>query len=174
MFRAISWLPTEPSARLRVVSLVVAVCSSTALAIVAEMKSTCAITSQISAMAFIDRRVSTWIFSSFLLISSVALAVSLASSFTSLATTAKPLPASPARAASMVALSARSLVYGAIVVMTLITLPISALLSPSFVIVTFVSLAVVTAALATRAEDCALTEISRMLALISSVPAATS
>ena len=38
--------------------------------------------------------------------SSVARAVSWDSSLTSLATTAKPLPSSPARAASMVALSA--------------------------------------------------------------------
>ena len=43
-------------------------------------------------------------------ISSVALAVWLASALTSEATTAKPLPASPARAASIVALSASRLV----------------------------------------------------------------
>jgi hypothetical protein len=44
------------------------------------------------------------------LISSVAFAVWLASDLTSLATTANPLPASPARAASIVALSASRLV----------------------------------------------------------------
>ena len=54
--------------------------------------------------------VSTWIASIFWLMSSVALAVCLASSLTSLATTAKPLPASPARAASIVAFSASRLV----------------------------------------------------------------
>ncbi len=43
-------------------------------------------------------------------ISSVALAVWLARFLTSWATTAKPLPASPARAASMVAFSASRLV----------------------------------------------------------------
>src|SRR4026207_1932821 len=43
-------------------------------------------------------------------VSSVALAVCTASDFTSEATTAKPRPASPARAASMVALSASKLV----------------------------------------------------------------
>ena len=48
------------------------------------------------------------------LISSVALRVSLASAFTSLATTAKVRPCSPARMASMVALSARILVVSAI------------------------------------------------------------
>ena len=40
---------------------------------------------------------------------------------TSLATTAKPLPASPARAASMVALSARRLVWDAISLIRLTT-----------------------------------------------------
>jgi len=54
----------------------------------------------------------------FLAISSVARAVSLASSFTSLATTAKPLPASPARAASIVAFSASRLVCCAMEVIT--------------------------------------------------------
>jgi len=46
-------------------------------------------------------------------ISSVAFAVCEASAFTSCATTAKPLPASPARAASIVALSASRLVCAA-------------------------------------------------------------
>ncbi len=72
--------------------------------------------------------------------SSVALAVSLASSFTSLATTAKPLPASPARAASIVAFSASRLVCWAIDVITLMTLPMSALLSPSLATVVLVVL----------------------------------
>jgi hypothetical protein len=48
-----------------------------------------------------------------LVISPVALAVCTASDFTSDATTAKPRPASPARAASMVALSASRLVCSA-------------------------------------------------------------
>ena len=47
-------------------------------------------------------------------LSSVAFAVWFASDFTSEATTAKPLPASPARAASMVAFSASRLVCSAI------------------------------------------------------------
>ena len=57
-------------------------------------------------------------------ISSVALAVCTASDFTSEATTAKPLPASPARAASMVALSASRLVCAAMARISLITSPI--------------------------------------------------
>ncbi len=47
--------------------------------------------------------VAPWISPIWVRISSVAFAVWLASDFTSLATTAKPLPASPARAASIVA-----------------------------------------------------------------------
>ena len=58
-------------------------------------------------------------------ISSVAFAVWLASDLTSEATTAKPRPASPARAASMVALSASRLVCSAIAVISLTTSPIS-------------------------------------------------
>jgi len=60
-------------------------------------------------------------------ISPVALPVWAASVLTSWATTAKPLPASPARAASMVAFSASRLVCWAMPVITLITCPISAL-----------------------------------------------
>ncbi|GAB3846461.1 hypothetical protein GCM10027610_064570 [Dactylosporangium cerinum] len=54
--------------------------------------------------------VSSWIAWTRREMSSVARAVSWARSFTSDATTAKPLPASPARAASIVALSARRFV----------------------------------------------------------------
>ena len=53
--------------------------------------------------------VAPWISLICTLISSVAFAVWLASDLTSLATTANPLPASPARAASIVALSASRL-----------------------------------------------------------------
>ena len=63
--------------------------------------------------------------------SSVARAVSWARSLTSPATTAKPLPDSPARAASMVALRASRLVCSAMLVITLITSPISWLEVPS-------------------------------------------
>ena len=58
-------------------------------------------------------------------ITSVALPVSLASSFTSDATPAKPLPASPARAASTAAFSASRLVWKAISSMTRMILEIS-------------------------------------------------
>ena len=55
--------------------------------------------------------------------SSVAFAVPRASSLTSLATTAKPLPNSPARAASMVALSASRLVWLAMSLISTTTSP---------------------------------------------------
>ena len=57
--------------------------------------------------------VADWISPILLRISSVALAVCWASCLTSEATTAKPLPASPARADSIVALSASRLVWAA-------------------------------------------------------------
>ena len=58
-------------------------------------------------------------------ISSVACCVCTASAFTSEATTAKPRPASPARAASMVELSASRVVWRAIEAIRLMTLPIA-------------------------------------------------
>ena len=65
-------------------------------------------------MADAVSRTAFWMPTIWLRISLVARAVWLASSLTSLATTAKPRPASPARAASMVALSASSEVWPAI------------------------------------------------------------
>ncbi|MEY9924456.1 hypothetical protein ABIF99_010771 [Bradyrhizobium japonicum] len=69
---------------------------------------------------------SRWSASIFLVISSVAPWVCTASAFTSVATTAKPLPAAPARAASMVELSASSVVCRAIWAIRLTTLPMAA------------------------------------------------
>ena len=82
-------------------------------------------------IAVIAARASPWIATTFWPISSVAAAVPFASSLTSFATTANPLPASPARAASIVALSARRFVCSAMDVITLMTSPISAEESPS-------------------------------------------
>ncbi len=95
--------------------------------------------------------------------SSVALAVSRASSFTSLATTANPLPASPARAASIVALRASRLVCSAIDVITFTTLPISVLEWPSAFIAALVEPARSTACRAVVAASCALRAMSWML-----------
>ena len=69
-------------------------------------------------MALTALPVSAWMASTRRAMSSVARAVSCESSLTSLATTAKPFPASPARAASMVALRASRLVCSAIEVIT--------------------------------------------------------
>ena len=77
--------------------------------------------------------------------SSVARAVSWASSLTSLATTAKPLPASPARAASIVALRASRLVCSAMPLISLMTVAISCEESPSLPTVWVVVSATVTA-----------------------------
>ena len=57
--------------------------------------------------------VSAWIASTRLTMSAVAVPVSAARSLTSLATTANPRPASPARAASIVALRASIVVWPA-------------------------------------------------------------
>ncbi len=88
---------------------------------------------------------------------------------TSLATTAKPLPASPARAASIVALSASRLVCSAIALITLMTLSISALERPSLSMIVEVDDAASTAAEATRAASQAEDEISAIDAVSSSV-----
>ena len=106
MFWAISLLPLAASAMLRLISSVVAVCSSTALAMVFWMSLIWLMILPIWAIASTAPLVSPWMASILRLMSSVALAVCLASSLTSLATTANPLPASPARAASIVAFRA--------------------------------------------------------------------
>ena len=105
--------------------------------------------------------------------SSVAFAVSCARSFTSFATTAKPLPASPARAASIVAFNANRFVCSAIDVITFTTVEISADDTPSFATVSFVRDATSTAEPATRAASFAFCAISRIDAPISSAPVAT-
>ena len=105
--------------------------------------------------------------------SSVARAVSWAKSLTSDATTAKPLPASPARAASMVAFRASRLVCSAIEVISLITLPISAEDSPSCRTVSVARAASSTATAAICAASLVFCEISRIDRPISSEPAAT-
>jgi hypothetical protein len=85
-------------------------CSSTAAAIVDWKSAIWSITSLSSSIAVTAASDWSVIWPIVLTISRDACSVLLASSLTSLATTAKPLPASPARAASMVALSASRLV----------------------------------------------------------------
>ena len=86
-------------------------------------------------------------------ISPVALAVCSASAFTSEATTAKPRPASPARAASMVALSASRLVCPAIVLISSTTSPMRAAAFDNSLTRSLVLRACSTASLAIRADS---------------------
>jgi hypothetical protein len=74
-------------------------------------------------MASAASRATRWISSTCAPMVSVASAVCVARFFTSEATTAKPRPVAPARAASMAALSASSRVWFATSVMTVTTLP---------------------------------------------------
>ena len=148
---------------LRLISLVVTDCSSTAAAIFVCRSSIRSMTLPISAIAATARRVSPCMASILPPISSVARAVSRASSLTSLATTAKPLPASPARAASIVALRASRFVCSAIDVITFTTLPISVLEWPRAFIVDDVVPAMSTACRAVAAAAWAFLAISWML-----------
>ncbi len=75
-------------------------------------------------MELTTRMFSVWTSLTISAIFSAEVAVSVASLRTSSATTAKPRPASPARAASMVAFRARRLVCWAILVMTSTMVPI--------------------------------------------------
>ncbi len=95
--------------------------------------------------------------------SSVAAAVCLASSLTSVATTANPLPASPARAASIVAFRAKRLVCSAMSWMTSMTLPISLAAAPNSAIWALPSPARPAAVPATLAACSALRATSVML-----------
>ena len=92
-----------------------------------------------------------------------------ASSFTSPATTANPLPASPARAASMVAFRARSLVCSEISPITRVTSLISPAACSRTVMALLAAPAFSRAVLVTRVPCSALAPISAILALISSV-----
>src|SRR5262249_13129525 len=109
-----------------------------------------------------------WIAPTWLAISSVAFEVWPASDFTSEATTAKPFPAAPARAASMVALSASRLVCPAIARIRPTTSPIWVAASPSSDMVRTVRRASVTARPATAVERVACSAMPAMDAASSS------
>jgi hypothetical protein len=111
------------------ISFVDAPCSFTASEMDVAMPLTCSIVWPIPPIAFTALPVAVWISEIWEAISSVAFAVWSARDLTSEATTAKPLPASPARAASMVALSASRFVWLAI---SLIRLTISPIFSAAF------------------------------------------
>ena len=100
---AISLAADAVSATLRAISAVAAACSSTAAAIEPAMALISPIVCSIRMTAATETPVALRTSPMCWAISSVDRAVWVASAFTSDATTAKPLPASPARAASMVA-----------------------------------------------------------------------
>ncbi|MGY4362195.1 hypothetical protein ACVW0J_008688 [Bradyrhizobium sp. i1.7.7] len=101
-------------------------CSSTAAATVDEISDSRSMVPLISRIEPTDSSVAAWMPETCWAISPVAFAVCSASAFTSEATTAKPRPASPARAASIVAFSASRLVWPAIVLISSTTSPIRA------------------------------------------------
>ncbi|MGY4409465.1 hypothetical protein ACVWW4_001201 [Bradyrhizobium sp. LB7.1] len=108
-----SWVASAVCETLRAISAVAAPCSSIAAPIEVAIRLTSSMVAVMPPMASTASLVAPWICAILSPISRVASAVWLASDFTSEATTAKPRPASPARAASMVALSASRLVCAA-------------------------------------------------------------
>src|ERR1700723_1210701 len=116
----------EAVATFPVISLVVWFCSATAPLTFSNTGRIAWIACEIRCTASTDPAASRCSASIFFLISSVASWVCTASALTSEATTAKPRPAAPARAASMVELSASSVVCLAICAIRLTTLPIAA------------------------------------------------
>src|SRR5829696_2013254 len=124
-------------------------------------------------IAWTASRVAPWIAAICAAISSVALPVWVASAFTSEATTAKPRPASPACAASIVALRARRLVWPAIAWMSCTTSTIFEAASASPRTIASVRSASTTARPA-MFEDCVIwCDISATVTEISSAAAAT-
>src|SRR3954471_21000073 len=108
--RETCWVPSDACWILREISCVAAPCCSTAAAMVEANSDSCSIVPLMSRIALTDSCVAAWMPEICWPISPVAFAVCSANAFTSDATTANPRPASPARAASMVALRASRLV----------------------------------------------------------------
>jgi len=106
-------------------------------------------------------------------ISSVARAVSRASFLTSAATTAKPRPASPARAASIVAFSASRFVCAAMTEISLTTLPMRSDSRASSAMVCLACCVSLTLSRAAFEASCTWRRISLAVAESSSVAAAT-
>src|SRR5580704_3251148 len=170
---AASLVPTAASRMLRDMSPVAALCSSTAAAIAAEISEICWIVPLISLIAATESCVALCMPAICVEMSPVALAVCAASALTSWATTAKPRPASPARAASMVALSASRLVCSAIAVISWTTSPMRLAAADSSFTRASVFSACATASAAIWLDFCTCRPISAIEEVISSVAAAT-
>ena len=138
-----------------------------------EISSISPIVRSISFTAATAVRETDWISSIWRPISSVALAVCPARFLTSLATTAKPLPASPARAASIVAFSASRLVCAAISEIRVTTSPIRVMASDRVEMVRCVYSLFSTALLLTVLPWLTCVAISRMDAVSCSTAEAT-
>ena len=145
-------VPAAACCTLRAISRVAEPCSSTAAAIVVAIPLISRMVSLMPPMATTQSPVADWIAVTWPAISSVALAVWLASPLTSAATTAKPRPASPARAASMVAFSASRLVWLAMALIRRSTSPIFSLAAVRLATISVVCPALTTAASATPLE----------------------
>src|SRR6185437_1692111 len=158
---------------LREISWVAAPCSWTAAAIAVATSLTSPMMPPMLLMASMASPATFWMSAICSEISSVAFAVWLASDFTSDATTAKPRPASPARAASMVAFSASRLVCAAMVLIRPTTSPIRPADFASPCTVPSVSRAWLTARLAIPAACAACWLISLIEALNSTEAEAT-
>ena len=124
MLELISVTPFAATCMLDEMLCVTEACSSTEAAIADEISLMREIVCVMASMTLTALVVVPWTSAICALISSVAFAVWVARLYTSDATTAKPRPASPARAASMVALSASRLVCSAMLLMSLTTSPI--------------------------------------------------
>src|SRR6266702_4328178 len=166
-------VPSAARWTLREISCVAEPCCPTEVEIAAEISEIRPIVVPISLIAATESRVADWMSEICWLISSVAFAVCSASDFTSDATTAKPRPASPARAASMVAFSASRLVWPAMVWMRSTTSPIRLAACDSSLMRESVFCAWLTASPAIRAEVSTWRLISPIEDASSSLAAAT-
>ena len=165
-----SLVPPAACWMLRAISRVAAPCSSTAAAIAVVTSLISPIVVEMLRIADTAVVVTSCMLTICWRISSVAFAVWLARLFTSEATTAKPRPASPARAASMVALSASRLVCEAMVWIRSTTTLMRAALSASPCMVASVAPASSTALRAISAEVTTWRPISAIDDDSSSVP----